>query len=128
MAKTERVAVPVRGAGCISILLRMIWWLLCYCPREGCGLHLLTFGQWGYLRMSCCPREGCGLHLSRGAGLVPAPLVAVPVRGAGCISKRVQTRISIFVGSSQPVSVVYHTSVQKGKLFCAYQTETADLF
>ena len=54
--------------------------------------------------------------------------VAVPVRGAGCISKRIQTRISIFVGSSQLVSVVYHTSVQKGKLFCAYQTETTDLF
>ena len=55
-------------------------------------------------------------------------IVAVPVRGAGCIGKRIQTRISIFVGSSQPVSVVYHTSVQKGKLFCAYQTETTDLF
>ena len=55
-------------------------------------------------------------------------IVAVPVRGAGCISKRIQTRISIFVGSSQLVSVVYHTSVQKGKLFCAYQTETTDLF
>ena len=54
--------------------------------------------------------------------------VAVPVRGAGCISKRIQTRISIFAGSSQLVSVVYHASVQKGKLFCAYQTETTDLF
>ena len=54
--------------------------------------------------------------------------VAVPVRGAGCISKRIQTRVSIFVGAAQPVSVVYHTSVQKGKLFCAYQTETTDLF
>ena len=79
-------------------------------------------------RHGCCPREGCGLHREKMEHEKALKGVAVPVRGAGCISKRVQTRISIFVGSSQLVSVVYHTSVQKGKLFCAYQTETTDLF
>ena len=72
------------------------------------------------MRGAGCIRSGCPF--------TKLDEVAVPVRGAGCISKRIQTRISIFVGSSQPVSVVYHTSVQKGKLFCAYQTETTDLF
>ena len=72
------------------------------------------------VRGAVCIYPACDRHLLHA--------VAVPVRGAGCISKRIQTRISIFVGSSQPVSVVYHTSVQKGKLFCAYQTETTDLF
>ena len=74
------------------------------------------------------PVRGAGCIRARTVATMTTAEVAVPVRGAGCISKRVQTRISIFVGSSQPVSVVYHTSVQKGKLFCAYQTETTDLF
>ncbi len=72
--------------------------------------------------------RGAGCIMDIKLTLKVLSFVAVPVRGAGCISKRIQNRISIFVGSSQPVSVVYHTSVQKGKLFCAYQTETTDLF
>ena len=56
--------------------------------------------------LGCCPREGHGLHLQIIDDWQSRIGVAVPVRGAGCICKRIQTRISIFVGSSQPVSVV----------------------
>ena len=103
---TLNVAVPVRGAGCIQE-----YKFLC-----------LNLGD------VAVPVRGAGCIFTESPPYLPLFLVAVPVRGAGCIRKRVQTRISIFVGSSQLVSVVYHTSVQKGKLFCAYQTETTDLF
>ena len=81
--------------------------------------------------MRCRPREGCGLHLLSSPipssplfGTLPSPrgvrvasekfayqkkqdrVVAVPARGAGCISKRIQTRISTFVGSIQPAGSV----------------------
>ena len=55
---------------------------------------------------SCCPREGRGLHPVTSPSLRKSFSVAVPVRGAGCIGKRIQTRISIFGGSSQPVNIV----------------------
>ena len=100
----KAVAVPVRGAGCIQYELNKAAEVDVAVPVRGAGCIDVSIR-----------------HSAR-------TLVAVPVRGAGCIGKRIQTRISIFVGSSQPVSAVYHTSVQKGKLFCAYQTETTDLF
>ena len=105
------VAVPVRGAGCIpAVRAALPVTGLCCCPREGCGLHLLSCQPSRDPTIRCCPREGCGLHPAHclssfpglrrkrccpreGCGLHPEPFyrsfvhifVAVPVRGAGCI-------------------------------------------
>ena len=77
------VAVPVRGTGCILKKLKV--------HTEDTAVAVPVRGA------------GCiALHVV----VRVHRLVAVPVRGAGCICKRIQTRISIFVGSSQPVSVV----------------------
>ena len=76
-------------------------------PREGCGLHPEWNGHKHQpIPESCRPREGCGLHRILGLALVCWFNVAVPARGAGCISKRIQTRISTFVGSIQPAGSV----------------------
>ena len=125
------VAVPVRGAGCIrrsrsrlapttsccpregrglhlSRSMRCIMSTIgCCCPREGRGLHLVRIALLLEMASCCCPREGRGLHLAYGGIInIEAVVVAVPVRGAGCIGKRIQTCISIFGGSSQPVNIV----------------------
>ena len=50
------------------------------------------------IKLCCRPREGCGLHLRRIHLLwLPALLVAVPARGAGCIC-RSPSRIPIQAG------------------------------
>ena len=80
------VAVPVRGAGCIVKLK------VTDRPKPerffvpvrgtGCITRPLTRSQstWG-----CCPREGHGLHHDITLSRICRNLVAVPVRGAGCI-------------------------------------------
>ena len=82
-AYETEVAVPVRGAGCII-----------------CDECDAVFEE-----PVAVPVRGAGCIGWLGTA-DPGHGVAVPVRGTGCICKRIQTRISIFVGSSQPVSVV----------------------
>ena len=73
------------------------------------GVRVASFvrGQTMEVLASCRPREGCGLHLEAARqSYTNSADVAVPARGAGCISKRIQTRISTFVGSIQPAGSV----------------------
>ena len=105
---TMRIAVPVRGVGCIALSLMLIFIAQMSCrPREGCGLHRF--------RWACVRNRKCGVAVPvRGAGCIwsaiidPAyeeeDVVAVPVRGAGCISKSIQPVLGFFGGSSQPAS------------------------
>ena len=74
----------MRGAGCIKK-----------------SIYVLSQGQ-----AVVVPVRGTGCILLIVVVPLSRQLVVVPVRGTGCICKRIQTRISIFVGSSQPVSVV----------------------
>ena len=108
---SDSVAVPVRGAGCIlvgSIISSIIAGLPsprgvrvasephghrdrlrrgCR-PREGCGLYPMSrLEERRAVFVSCRPREGCGLHRHlHWADGRRGRRVAVPVRGAGCIS------------------------------------------
>ena len=62
-------------------------------PREGCGLRLSILLLITTDGPSCRPREGCGLRrtgsFTSGPEVTP---VAVPVRGAGCVSKTAQPK------------------------------------
>ena len=87
--------VPVRGVGCVRKSPVLPWLQLSMScrPREGCGLRpALSCRRESSLR-GCRPREGCGLRLllAQVAKQLPGG-VAVPVRGAGCVSKTAQPK------------------------------------
>ena len=75
----------------------------------------------------CCPREGCGLHAEQ--GFVAGQLgynVAVPVRGAGCMSKSAQPGVGVFMRFIQPALLYYHKENAKARFL--YRVHNMDTF
>ena len=99
-------SVPVRGAGCIGVVRKKNNFItLLPSPR---GVRVASSED-------CCCYRRFWLPSPRGVRVasiraaqrsLAVRSVAVPARGAGCISKRIQTRISTFVGSIQPAGSV----------------------
>ena len=104
------VAVPARGAGCIQESNFCVWHCCSVAvPARGAGCICRSPSRIP-IQAGCRPREGCGLHpdsdrrkalaeglpsprgvrvasLDRIAEFLITGLVAVPARGAGCISQ-----------------------------------------
>ena len=79
------VTVPVRGAGCILIVVIAHELRGRYCPREGCGLHQERINTVQQILTVTVPVRGAGCITNKPHTSTMVPRVTVPVRGAGCI-------------------------------------------